>query len=220
MLASSTSAAAVGGGAKLAERLLKMAARAANSSNSSSSSSSSSTRSNGDSSSRASWRKVPVPVPDTTPWETPAAAAAAAAGDDSRSEAEEDADASRLWLPCSDDEEDEACGAAADGGCLRYHVVEWLSALLVLLRMAPLRRKGLQEAAALQELHYSVLQVRLWVTMCTYLVVCHKQVMLQAMSLLVGRLGCTHSRLVRGWIGKCLACHLHILQSSLTEMYA
>ncbi|WIA33571.1 hypothetical protein OEZ86_006695 [Tetradesmus obliquus] len=43
--------------------------------------------------------------------------------------------------------------------CGRWsRVLAFLSALLVLLRLAPLRRNGLQEAAALQELHYSVLQ--------------------------------------------------------------
>jgi hypothetical protein len=54
------------------------------------------------------------------------------------------------WLP-------QDCGASAS--CLRYHVQEFLSALLVLLRLVPMRSEGLLEAAALQELHYSVLQV-------------------------------------------------------------
>jgi hypothetical protein len=43
--------------------------------------------------------------------------------------------------------------------CLRYHVQGFLSALLVLLCPVQPKKEGLLEAAALQELHYSVLQV-------------------------------------------------------------
>jgi hypothetical protein len=39
-------------------------------------------------------------------------------------------------------------------------VQDFLSALLVLLQLAPLWREALLEAAALQELHYSMLQVK------------------------------------------------------------
>jgi hypothetical protein len=96
------------------------------------------------------------------PWESdpdsdPAAAAAEhnnlGQADDSAdlsSGSDRTADASSHWLP-------QDCDASAS--CLRYHVQEFLSALLVLLRLAPLRREELLEAAALQELHYSVLQV-------------------------------------------------------------
>jgi hypothetical protein len=158
MLVSTTSAAAAGGGAKLAQKLLRIAAHAAsNSSNGSSSSSGGSDESGGSrhgkhSSSRKLWRKIPVPIPDTTPWEASPDSPAAA---DDRSDSNDAsggqaADGSSHWIPQ---------GSEVSASCLRYHVREFLSALLVLLRLAPLRRGGLLEAAALQEVHYSVLHV-------------------------------------------------------------